>query len=435
MKKWKFALAWTGIGLAIVIAGASLLDACRTWIIGTRLKRKIASLQEAGEPICSADLVKKPIPAEQNGVTYLLRAKDDLLDFDHKSGMLPYTEADNNWLSPPTLAKMGELVDEYPRIYPLLQKTAACEDFDFQGEIAAASSESMLKALYDRMVLIRAAVRYLGECSEVSVSRGEKEKAAESAFLLLKLSRQIDRDLLIRVNYWLSAAVKGVALSWMNFVVQSGSFDEPSRTVLEKMLSTESPAEVCRKSLQSERAFAIEYLAREKTLQTNQWNEVLDIFEQSLKDISLPYREYVAGNNIIKLEGLRWEHEKSPDYFYSTTNNLRYLIQRMIRDNCKVTAQVRCLRVVNALQRKDPKDDRLPGMAELGLPAETGTDPFNGKPLAIERLPEGWKVYSVGENLVDDGGDLDNGYDVGLGPRILPIETKEKAAKPPAPAK
>ena len=81
------------------------------------------------------------------------------------------------------------------------------------------------------------------------------------------------------------------------------------------------------KALQSERAFAIEYLAREKTLQTSA-ERGLGHFEASMKNLSLPYSEYAAANKIVDLKDVQ-EYEKSPDYFYSTAANLRYLIQRM----------------------------------------------------------------------------------------------------------
>ncbi len=55
-------------------------------------------------------------------------------------------------------------------------------------------------------------------------------------------------------------------------------------------------------------------------------------------------------------------------------------------------------------------------LGEFALPAEATTlTPFNGEPLHVKRLPQGWLVYSVGPNLRDDGGKLgyENDRDVG----------------------
>ena len=77
----------------------------------------------------------------------------------------------------------------------------------------------------------------------------------------------------------------------------------------------------------------------------------------------------------------------------------------------------RSLRVLNALQtRVSAGSDLVPKLTDLGLPEEATIDPFNGEPLHVRKLPEGWMVYSVGSNLVDDGGIVDGKTDIGAGP-------------------
>ena len=66
-----------------------------------------------------------------------------------------------------------------------------------------------------------------------------------------------------------------------------------------------------------------------------------------------------------------------------------------------------------------PADD----LSDLGLPKDAVTDPFTGKPLLVKKLPEGWLVYSAGDDRQDDGGRIDDsqrgqGTDIGLGPIV-----------------
>ena len=85
----------------------------------------------------------------------------------------------------------------------------------------------------------------------------------------------------------------------------------------------------------------------------------------------------------------------------------------------RVKALIRSLRVLNALQTHVPTgSDAVPKLTDLGLPAKAITDPFNGEPLHVKKTPQGWLVYSVGPNLKDDGGKVDdpNNGDVGVGP-------------------
>ena len=74
--------------------------------------------------------------------------------------------------------------------------------------------------------------------------------------------------------------------------------------------------------------------------------------------------------------------------------------------------------MLNALQTHVPAGSNVvPKLTELGLPAETITDPFTGEPLHVKKTPQGWLVYSVGPNFRDDGGKLDDPHgDVGVGP-------------------
>ena len=87
---------------------------------------------------------------------------------------------------------------------------------------------------------------------------------------------------------------------------------------------------------------------------------------------------------------------------------------------------MRCLRVLNALQGRaeksdpEPTDPQVPKLSQLGLPTEATIDPFTGKPLHVKRLPEGWLIYSVGKDLKDDGGEVEDDVEAALDVGIAP---------------
>ena len=64
------------------------------------------------------------------------------------------------------------------------------------------------------------------------------------------------------------------------------------------------------------------------------------------------------------------------------------------------------------------------GLQDLGLPKKATTDPFDGKPLRLKHTKEGWVVYCVAENGVDDGGDFMDLKDFGVAPRRLRLTSK-----------
>ena len=69
------------------------------------------------------------------------------------------------------------------------------------------------------------------------------------------------------------------------------------------------------------------------------------------------------------------------------------------------------------------------GLEDLSLPKAATIDPFSGEPLKLKRTDDGWIIYSVGDNGVDDGGDLAYGKDIGLAPQRYIYNAYEKADK------
>jgi hypothetical protein len=75
------------------------------------------------------------------------------------------------------------------------------------------------------------------------------------------------------------------------------------------------------------------------------------------------------------------------------------------------TAYLRCLMVLVAVERyRLAHDGKWPESLAALMPdllKEIPNDPFDGKPLRYKKLPDGVMVYSVGEDGVDDGGNVD----------------------------
>jgi hypothetical protein len=78
----------------------------------------------------------------------------------------------------------------------------------------------------------------------------------------------------------------------------------------------------------------------------------------------------------------------------------------------------RCLRILDALQARQIGPGDAVDLTKLSLPADVIVDPFDGKSMKIKASPAGWIIYSVGPNLVDDGGDVigSKAKDFGLAP-------------------
>jgi hypothetical protein len=77
----------------------------------------------------------------------------------------------------------------------------------------------------------------------------------------------------------------------------------------------------------------------------------------------------------------------------------------------------RALRIDNALVAFKEKNGReAKGLDELNLPKETTVDPYSGQPLKLKSTKDGWIIYSVMDNGIDDGGSFIALQDYGLAP-------------------
>src|SRR4029077_15561730 len=84
--------------------------------------------------------------------------------------------------------------------------------------------------------------------------------------------------------------------------------------------------------------------------------------------------------------------------------------------NLRSRALIRSLRVLNALQQQPDAAMAQPDLAKLGLPAEAIIDPFTGSPLLLRKVGNEWIIYSTGADLADNGGQIAEFKDIGIGP-------------------
>jgi hypothetical protein len=430
MKRVKKILLWTGISLGTLILILLIFAACYSWILGSRLEKKLAAIKAAGDPICLADLARKPIPPEQNGATYLRRAKDDITAVDNEISALWRDEGNDGYYPIENMKKIEAVFKAHANFQPLLEQAAACPDFDSQMDYTLSPNKFLeyeINAEACPTSMFRASTRCLHARVMWLIYQGDRDEAMRSVILMCHLSRLTEHEPLI-INYLVSRAIEGMALDSANAVLQSGPIGDRIRADLDAELSLHDSMRNFQTALKSERAFALDRFRLELPrpwIVSNMWQiSILDLFEQYLNHSLHPYSYWAA------------EEDMRITKFKSIINVFVELARPAFRAALipayRCQALVRAVRIINALQKKSPlAGEKIPTMAELSLPDEVGIDPFNGKAMIIKRLPEGWLVYSVGTNLTDDGGNFERGkdsqpIDVGFGPKMPVPQSQEK---------
>ena len=235
------------------------------------------------------------------------------------------------------------------------------------------------------------------------------------------------------VCYLVAIAVRGAAADATNHVLRAGPLADKSYAALDAELSHQSLVDASVIALRGERAFGLQRFGE----MSEDWR---------VGYMKLPSGKYDECDYLVLLESLIAD---APRPYYDRENQDKVhsllvsggALTRTLVPTAEATsiataraqALNRCLRVFNAIARRAAAGQTdEPKLADLGLPAEATVDPFNGQPLHVKKLADGWLVYSVNGNLKDDGGDIAQIDDIGLGPpsATQPKENEKTGAAP-----
>ncbi|HUY32464.1 MAG TPA: hypothetical protein VMV69_06755 [Pirellulales bacterium] len=415
LKKW---LIWGVLGIVATIACLGIYVALASWRAGARLEALLTPIREAGDPLGLADLARAPIPPENNAAVFLRRAENDLQALGKE--FLPLDVESSGHYRDDRLTDSGAAIirgalDAYPNVLPLIEQAASSSDYDPQYDYTLPPADFQERYLL-RPQAIRQVARWLQWRSDLLRHEGQSEAALRNDLLLWRLIPHFDREPLI-VGRLVAIALRGRAVHMTAQLLA----DEPISTELRQELDRELAKHLDPKpilwALKSERAFGIDYFQYFYDSAVAGW---------WFKDDECDYLELLSGQ--LELAAApryqvapRLAKRKLKSAGVGALTALVAPATQALRDaEDRVRAGVQCLRVLAALLAYvERTGDERPELAALGLPVEWTTDPYDGRPLRFKKTERGWLVYAVGNNLKDDGGDLKDRADVGVGPEGL----------------
>ena len=422
MKRLKKILLWTALSVGIALVAFLFFFAYFTWSASRELERRLTELRAEGEPLSIADLAHEPIPPETNAAVFLQRADDDVEAARKElTALYPQSFVPPLELTEAEIENLDDLFAAYPNLMPLLERAAACPDYNSEPD-APQSPTAFLQPLYDRGSKFRDVIRVLRARSRLLTAQGRLDDALANQILMLRLCGAWSREPFLP-SYLVRLGCRTVAVEGANEVLRVGPVTPASREALDAELALLDTSDDLIWALRSERAFSLSVIrdSFEKavfvpSLMSNSVAlRFLDFYDQLLEHASRP----------------PWQSRFTPR-FQGGWNPLDIMITQHIpamqstREAAeRVRAISRSLRVLNALQAHGVEE--VPAnLNGLGLPEKATIDPFNGEPLRVKKLPDGWLVYSVGKNRRDDDGMWAGRRLFGLGP----IEEDEEAKQP-----
>jgi hypothetical protein len=417
MKRASVIGKWVAIVAVVLIASLLVLNAFFVWSTGTQLERRLRELRESGSPVQLVDFVREPIAPASNAETFLRRAADDV-DAIHKelAAMYPKTAQPPEAPSPGELEKLDKLFSAYPRVWPLLEQAAACTDYDPQLD-GTLPTTRFLEPYMGRTGKHRELARVFRARCTLLIAEGRRDLAVANQIVLLRLIRHWRREPLL-IGYLVTVACEQTAMAGVNQALQAGPVPAATRKLLDEELALHDSMEGYIWAMKSERAHSLSSV-REMPM-TGYWllrgfmNDlqvrIIELYDQFIDQTPLSYSQVIAQPPTRSGPGGMNPYGALVTLLVPALNAAREPAER-------VKAMSRCLRVLSALQaRTEAGSDRTPQLGDLGLSRETTIDPYNGEPLHVKKMPEGWLVYSLGMNLTDEGGMFDKAADVGAGP-------------------
>ena len=422
-------LKWAGIGLAGLVTILLIINAVAVWITSSQVECRLAAIRAAGDPISIADFHTEAVAPEKDAVTYLRRAQSDAEALSAELAPLWKNHPEQRiYLDDAEIKAIESAFAAYPKVIPLLEQAANCTGYSMNFGKDAANTVDAIEALMENAQEGRMFARLLCQYRFfVLLSKNKHDEAVQSSITLLKLCRLLEKDPTF-INFLVNAcACRGIAIRCANEALQAGPVSDNSRQELENELAKIDMRQAYLQAMKSERAFS------------------LDRFEEMYSQL-WPSRVFLNRETLGCLDVYDWiitrataalpENASNPPANISPTPPSSGVLGQLLLPSLKATetaanrveAQIRVIRVINALGRRNnqenPQKPPLADLSDLGLPKSATTDPFNGKPLIVKKVDGGWLVYSVGENKVDDGGELEEEsgtgkqLDIGLRPVI-----------------
>jgi hypothetical protein len=414
VKRW-------GIGFALVMAVLLIINAVMAWRAERRLEGKRTALRAAGLPASIADLTPKPIDDESNAAIEIERIKPRLDAFSREYNAFYQSELGKMWSpreeagQPPTpeqAAAIRTILEAYPDILTAFKRAAGRSAYASRLDFTLSHSD-FLQSLMNRQSDVRMLARFADWHARLLIASDRVNEAALLGINELKLARLYENEPTL-VNYLVSIAVRGHAIDGISRAIRAGSITDETRGELLAELDAQDRPTI-KNALDTEFATVLDY-PTETTFRVptflawpikNWMLSELAAVEVALEAADRPYYEIRD----------KWGERPTTQ---PGSQLLLPAMQAAFQAEARRLALLRCLRILVALEAYRLRTGHdASGLEDLALPDKAVIDPHSGKPLKLKHTEQGWIVYSVMENGVDDGGDFTDLKDWGLAPPKL----------------
>lgn len=418
------------IGICLVIGLLLIVNGTFAWRAERGLQQEVASIRAEGEPSSIAELAPPPIPADKNAAAILRKIEPRISAFGNEHGSFfntpigkAYDEAGERGerATAEQIAAIRAILNKYPDVAEGVAAAVASDQYASMLDYSL-NQKKFIEAIIEHQSETRQAARFLAWKIEVDRADGNVDAAMQHGLQMLRLARLYDNEPCM-ICFLIGVAIRGIAIESLYDTLASGKVSEATHAALDKELARHDDPRRLRRAIITERAMGAG------------WFDALSE-EHSLflaNALGWPMKNYQVGCLVmmdaqLKLADRPW-HElnkqfesgvspETPTGYGAAADMLMPAIRASFQANARGIALLRSLRIYNALRQFAEQNGReASGLDDLKLPKEATIDPYSGEPLKLKHTDDGWMVYTVMENGVDDGGNFTKLKDFGVAPR------------------
>jgi hypothetical protein len=388
----------------VVVGVLAAVHATTTYVLGRRVEKRIAAIKAAGEPVSFADLQGAAIPPSQNAAVIYEKVLREYRDPGFSAEQ--FAEWPTGWIgkrqSDPQVWEIGrEAMARNSGIVRDIEVAVSRPKCRFALKLGPGNRLS--QDLFSRFGRFRELARFLGANALFNASEGRMDKAAHFVDLEFRLADSL-RDEPILMSQLVRIAMLSMTTKTLCNVLQYGPIDEGQARKLYDTLSAIDLDGSITNALAGTRAFELSFFEANsrayhiRPLVYAQELDYLKRMDKVIKESNVPSR----GAPRLPTGRAPWNSISSVS---ADMIAQEYAKTRERGDVAKT--YVAGSRITLALIAYKDRVHRYPVTlnelrAKLGW--KIPTDPFSGKDFPYRREGKGFLFYSIGPDLVDNGG-------------------------------
>ena len=424
---WRVFFLALGILVVLAISLVSFAAIRYNVLAGRRIEAQLAAIREAGEPITPAELEEHyRLPPGVEDTTALWMEATALLEtpeFEADAADLPIVDASELEIPPP-----GEPWEDLEAVEGLLRKYHASLELMHQAAEAGGAARyptdfrQGMPMPPDHLGPLLQGAWLLSLEAHVRPHRGDPAGSARSIRAILMLARSREREPLI-VSMGVRMACETIALRHLEELLGTVDFSDEDLVALQEdlratdyrenlyqamlgervtvvatiedpaLVDIDSPGALYRVTQRDGVAFALEHMAELVAASRRPWPQAIDDAKQANQRLI----------QIVCASTLNWICYDTYSLFLPDAESVFLNAARMRACNDAADTGI-------AIERYRRKHGKLPEKLDELVPEflpQVPIDPFDGQPLRYGVDEQGCRIYSIGENDTDDGGEGD----------------------------